>query len=68
MGTTLACILYLGHIKLIKYYILATRMVVRSRATGWVFNWHKSYNILPCGEFWRRADLIYRSIYNMPLA
>jgi len=37
MGTTLACILYLGHIKLIKYYIFATRTVVRSRATGWVF-------------------------------
>ena len=38
MGTTLACILYLGHIKLIEYYIFATRTVVRSRATGWVFN------------------------------
>ena len=44
MGTTLACILYLGHIKLIKYYIFATRTVVRSRATGWVF---KSV-IAPC--------------------
>ena len=39
MGTTLACILYLGHIKLIKYYIFATRTVVRSRATGWIFKW-----------------------------
>jgi hypothetical protein len=47
MGTTLACILYLGHIKLIKYYILATCTVVRSRATGWVFKQAQTlyYNI-----------------------
>ena len=37
MGNSLACIPYLGQIKLIKYYFFTPRTGVHSSAMGWVF-------------------------------